>query len=385
MTKCICCHGTALQPVITCRDVPVVANALAGDGAAARAAPTGDVELVVCETCGLVFNQAFDPAKMDYAPEYENALHHSPSFQSFADGLVADLVARHGLAGKRVVEIGCGDGYMLSRLVAAGAGQGVGFDPSMAGRESAYARAGMTIVPSYFDAGAIDGPFDAVICRHVLEHLSDPGALLTDLRAQIGDRPVTLYMEVPNADWMLTSVSIWDVIYEHVSYWTQPAIETLLVRCGFTPTRIRAGYGDQFLMVEATVGEPIPDFVADGVDYALEIAQAFGAAANRRMAEWRTRLEGRSGPAVLWGAGSKGITFANTVGVREGGVVAMVDLNPRKHGRCVPGAGLPVVAPDRLTEIRPDLVLISNGHYQSEIRERLAGMGLTPELWVITQ
>ena len=105
MTKCICCHGTALQPVITCRDVPVVANALAGDGAAARAAPTGDVELVVCETCGLVFNQAFDPAKMDYAPEYENALHHSPSFQSFADGLVADLVARHGLKEVEVAEL----------------------------------------------------------------------------------------------------------------------------------------------------------------------------------------------------------------------------------------------------------------------------------------
>ncbi|RAH98791.1 methyltransferase [Acuticoccus sediminis] len=383
MTHCPCCQSSDFEPVVSLPNMPVVINALSDDAASARAVPRGDVELVVCRSCGLVYNAVFDDARMAYVPDYENALHHSPSFKVFADGLVSDLVQAHDLYGKRVVEVGCGDGFVLSRFLDAGVGEAIGFDPSMEGRDSPFARPNMRIVPHYFSTDEVDGPIDAVVCRHVLEHLAEPRKLLSDLRRQIGDRDMVVYIEVPNAEWMLQTVSVWDVIYEHVSYWTQPAIEMLLRRTGFQPYRIRQGYSGQFIMVEARPADVDPDYVSNGVDEALRRARSFGSEAALRIADWRTRLKDRCGRAVLWGAGSKGVTFANALG-DCGGVVAMVDLNPRKHGRCASGAAIPIVHPDKLSEIQPDLVLVSNGLYEAEIRDRLASLGLAPELWVIT-
>ena len=61
---------------------------------------------------------------------------------------------------------------MLDLMIRHGAGQAMGFDQSTAGRETPYAnRPRVTIVPEYFRSGDLNGGFDAILCRHVLEHL----------------------------------------------------------------------------------------------------------------------------------------------------------------------------------------------------------------------
>ena len=64
-------------------------------------------------------------------------------------------------------------------------------------------------------------------------------------------------------------------------------------------------------------------------------------------------------------------------------LTAMVDLNTRKHGLIVPGVGLPVVPPESLASLRPDLVLISNALYETEITDQVRAMGLSPEIAVV--
>lgn len=86
---------------------------------------------------------------------------------------------------------------------------------------------------------------------------------------------------------------------------------------------------------------------------------------------------------MIWGAGSKGITFANVLGKADAPLAALIDLNPRKHGLFVPGVALPVVAPETLSEIQPDLVLISNALYEAEISTQVCAMGLAPDFDVI--
>ncbi|HEX9857229.1 MAG TPA: class I SAM-dependent methyltransferase [Paracoccaceae bacterium] len=383
-THCPVCNGTDLERVFLLGNVPVVCNQLWPDAPSARAAPSGNVDLVRCAACAMLWNRGFDPARMVYAPGYENALHFSPRFQAFAEALAAGLVARHGLAGKHVVEIGCGDGHMLDLLSQNGVATATGFDPSMAGKPSPFtARDGVAIVPEYFRRDQLGRPFDAVICRHVLEHLDTPMALLRDIRHAIGTRDVPVYFEVPNAGWMLDAVSIWDVIYEHVGYWTAPAITTLFRRAGFQPISVAAGYEGQFLMLEARPAAPDADYLAPGSARVAQSATAFAAAANAELDSWRNRLARLSGRAVIWGAGSKGITFANALGAAAAPLAALVDLNPRKHGLFAPGVALPVAAPDALPDLGPDLVLISNALYQTEITAQVHAMGLTPEFAVI--
>ncbi|WP_172300500.1 class I SAM-dependent methyltransferase [Pseudoruegeria sp. HB172150] len=383
-TECPVSGSTNLKPVFTLGNVPVICNQLWPDADAAREAPAGDVDLVICPETAMIWNAAFEPERMVYAPGYENALHFSPKFQAFAEELAKGLVDRFDLKGKHVFEIGCGDGHMLDLMSKHGAATATGFDPSMEGKETPFtARDGVEIVPEYFRSDQLDRPFDAILCRHVLEHLDAPMPLLHDIRRAIGDRDVPVYFEVPNAGWMLRAVSMWDVIYEHVGYWTAASMEAAFRRAGFAPVSVTEGYDGQFLMLEARPTAPDPSWLSPDTTRVIADAEAFATAANGLLAGWRDRLSRLDGKAVIWGAGSKGITFANALGDAAAPLAALVDLNPRKHGLYAPGVALPVVAPDDLKTIQPDLVLISNALYEQEISDQVRGMGLNPEFAVV--
>lgn len=386
MAACPSCGSSRLEPLFSLPGVPVLCNQLWPSADAARAAPVGDVDLVLCSDCALISNGSFSEAAMDYAPGYQNPLHFSPRFQDFAAGLAADLVARHSLAGKDVVEIGCGDGFFLEAMVRAGAATATGFDPTMAGTRSPHVdHPGVSIVPEYFHAGQLDRPFAMLLCRHVLEHLSEPAKVLGEMRTAIGSLEAQVYFEVPNAGWMLDSLSLWDVIYEHVTYWTEASLDTLFRRAGFAPGRSAPLYGDQFLMIEAAPAAPVPDHRPDAAALAdvTERAAAFAEATTREVARWSDRLQAPGTQSVVWGAGSKGITFCNITGGPAGAIAGLVDVNPGKQGMFIPGAGLPVLSPDDLAAIAPNLVLISNELYLDEIRAMLLARNLTPEIGVI--
>jgi hypothetical protein len=80
---------------------------------------------------------------------------------------------------------------------------------------------------------------------------------------------------------------------------------------------------------------------------------------------------------TFWGAGAKGVTFLNTVpGARD--IASVVDINVRKHGSFIPGTGQPVVSPESLTAFDPEIVILSNPIYVSEISEILSGLNLHP-------
>ena len=383
-TTCPVCEKAQPEPIFSLANVPVICNQLWPDQAAAREAPAGDVDLVICTGCGFAWNAAFDPARMHYAPGYENALHFSPRFQAFAEELAAGLVERFDLRGRNVVEIGCGDGHMLDLLSRQSVATATGFDPSMRDKETPYtAREGVQIVPEYFRSDQLERPFDAILCRHVLEHLDTPLNLMRDIRRAIGDRKVPVYFEVPNAGWMFEAISMWDVIYEHVGYWTAASITALFRRAGFAPSAVSAGYGEQFLMVEAWPCAPSEAGEVPNTQEIISRARAFGRATTAELNGWRERLSELDGRAVIWGAGSKGITFANALGASGAALAALVDLNTRKHGLVAPGVALPVIAAEALPGIAPDLVLISNALYEAEITEQVHAMGLSPDFAVV--
>jgi hypothetical protein len=100
-----------------------------------------------------------------------------------------------------------------------------------------------------------------------------------------------------------------------------------------------------------------------------------------KLGEWREKLDelrrqGRS--AVVWGAGSKGVTFLNAV--QAGDLIRyVVDLNPRKHGRFIAGAGQEIVPPDFLKDRKVDVIILMNRVYEKEVRELVRSLDLHPE------
>ena len=100
------------------------------------------------------------------------------------------------------------------------------------------------------------------------------------------------------------------------------------------------------------------------------------------MEHWRQRLNSardRGERVVVWGAGSKGTTFLNTV---SGPVEYVVDVNPRKTDMFVAGTGQRIVQPRFLVDYRPDLVIVMNPTYRDEIAGTLTDLDLAPDLLV---
>jgi len=95
------------------------------------------------------------------------------------------------------------------------------------------------------------------------------------------------------------------------------------------------------------------------------------------------RAQGRK--AVVWGAGSKGITFANIVAGREPLLAGIIDINPEKQGKSVAFSGLPVLAPSQLSDLRPDLVILMNENYTLEVSKLLKEIGVTADIHNVSQ
>lgn len=78
---------------------------------------------------------------------------------------------------------------------------------------------------------------------------------------------------------------------------------------------------------------------------------------------------------VVWGAGSKGVSFLNALPTQK--VISyIVDINPRKIGRFVPGSAQEVVHPDFLNSYQPDQILVMNANYLAEIEAYARNLGL---------
>ena len=382
---CPVCGGDDIRVVFrTAAPVPVFCNWLYASAEAALDAAAAEIRLVVCAGCGHLYNEAHDEALVTYGAGYENSLHFSPSFSRYADGLAARLVSQHGLGGGTVLEIGSGKGDFLTLLVEHGAGQAVGYDPSYDGEQDAdIGDARITFVRGLFPErpGGLD--VDLVCARHVLEHVQHPAAMLSTLRDALrASRPAVLYVEVPDGGYLLGETALWDLIYEHPSHFTASSLHRLSTDAGLPVTSLSTSFGDQYLCLEATSDVDRRGVSAPSVGPVLDLAAGFADRASYAIHYWQDELAQAAAAGrrvALWGTGSKGVTFLNVVP----GALAVehvVDVNPRKHGKHVPGTGHQVVGPPALPSNPPDLVIVMNPLYVDEVRSEMSRLGIRAEV-----
>lgn len=386
--SCPVCAGRKWSDVGRLPAIPVNSITLWPSRTEARGCARGDVDLGACVSCGAISNRSFEPARLVYDGQYDNSLHVSPVFLKYAQALAAELVETYELRGREVIDVGCGNGEFLALLCQVGDNRGLGFDPSfIPGRMEAAAGRGVTVVPQYFDDSHAGHCADAVVCRQVLEHIAQPRPFVEMLLRVLAGRPDGLVIvEVPNAAFVLRDGSVWDVIYEHCLYYSAPALRRLFEMCGLEVVDVQERFGGQYLTIvgrPSTV--PLPGRPAEGVGPsdldALEFQARYDATVRSRR-DLLLALAPHRGRAVLWGAGAKGTMFLNAMG-DDAPIETVVDLNPHKHGRFIPGTGQMVVPPEALLAAPPQVVLFSNPNYRSEIADRLAALGLYPDLHAI--
>lgn len=383
--QCTVCNSSELRVFMEILQIPVHCNVLWPGKPQALNAPRGDMRLGYCPKCGHVLNLAFDPALMEYTQAYENSLHFSPSFQKFAEELVDGLIARYALKGKDIVDIGCGKGDFLKLICARGNNRGWGFDPSYVPDKNEQSGA-VTFIQEFYSEKHAHYKADLVACRHVLEHIQFPREFMSNVRRSVGERYQTaVYFEVPNVLYTLRDMGIWDIIYEHCSYFSAPSLSSVFATAGFNVSTVHEAFGGQYLGIEAHAGRsPQGSQPTNPVAPITAMVGTFAVNYEKKIAFWEsqfTSFKAAGKKVVVWGGGSKGVTFLNKF--KQHNVVEyMVDINPRKQGMYVPGTGQRIVAPEYLKDLRPDIVIVMNPLYKEEIAKELANLGCNAQVMV---
>ena len=375
MKACPVCGESHTLAFLRRDQVPVHQNLVLPDQASALSASRGDLHMQVCTRCGFVFNAAFDLARLSYGRDYDNTQSHSGVFDTYLDGLVEQMVQEHAVRNARIVEVGCGKGHFLKKLVAyPGAGNtGFGFDPSYAG-PARDLNGALQFRRSFYDASCTDVAADVVVCRHVIEHVPEPLALLGAVRAALASRPAArVFFETPCVEWILRNRIVWDFFYEHCSLFSRDSLRWAFEVSGFAVETVDAVFGGQYLWLQAHVA-PAPQGLQPGFTSGVPaLAQAYGQSLRDLCQGWQTRLAGlrRQGPVALWGAGAKGVTLANLVDPERVLLDCLVDINPAKQGAYVPGSGHAIVAPADLVSRQVAHVILMNPNYAKETLQRL--------------
>ena len=387
--RCPACESVRGEVVYRCNDIPVQSCVMLESAEEARDYPLADLRLFACRDCGFLSTLAFDYETQGAIEAYETSQAVSGHFSAYQTGICLDLLARHDLSQKLVVEIGCGSGDFLRELCKVAECRGIGYDPALA--DSLVTRSDaepcQLVKAAFTNADLGEVSFDLLACRHTLEHIAMPGELVS-LCAEASRRSdnAPIFFEVPDILRILRDNAFWDVYYEHCSYFSMGSLARLFRRCGLEVLDLERVYDDQYLLITArpatgtTKSDPTPG--EDDLEEILSALESFKRDVGQTLGSWRERFdraeEGKQRIA-LWGSGSKAAGFLSTLGIREQ-IPYIVDINPHKQGLFQAGTGQEIVAPARLQEYRPDLLIIMNGIYREEIQNDLHSMGLSPEI-----
>ncbi|MEE8141496.1 MAG: class I SAM-dependent methyltransferase [Planctomycetota bacterium] len=377
-----CGHGS-LQIFYQVLQIPVHSCFMVSTREEALSFPKGDLKLGFCPACGFIQNNLFQPEMHNYSVDYEETQGFSPRFRDFLSELCADQIEKYQLRGKRILEIGCGKGEFLVELCQQGQNHGIGIDPAYRPeRTTSEAASRIEFIQDFYSEKYTHLTGDYVCCRHTLEHIQPVRNFLARIRRTLSNETI-VFFELPDVKRVLEEQAFWDIYYEHCSYFTLGSLARLFRSCDFEILDLYTAYDDQYLMLEARPGagenargidleQDLAETAANVERFQLEIPRKLQA-----LGEMVDSLRGRR--PVVWGSGSKAVSYITTLGIQEE-LEFIVDINPHKQGKFLAGSGHKIVAPEILKDYRPEVIIVMNPIYCTEIQENLNELGVVAEL-----
>lgn len=332
------------------------------------------LNFVQCPNCTHVWNRSFSYSAIPYENNPNRMFNQGGIWKGHL-ATTRDLVLARLPKSPSVVEIGCGEGHFVRGISEARDGNGrfVGFDPNATPETGR----GVEFHARYFEPlqdMAIFAP-DAVIIRHVLEHLTDPAALLEQLAwgATTLDKAVWFFAETPCIDRVFDTGRLADFFYEHPSQFTTQSFRTLMERAGDV-VELAHGYDGE--VVYALVRLAVPAVRQD----CARSASLFFQQAGIGRATIRAQLDDLSAGGkriAIWGGTGKAAAFMHQFGVDAKRFPLVVDSDPDKVGTFVPGTGQEIVFRNVLKTQPAEIVIIPTQWRAKDIVAEMAREEIT--------
>lgn len=353
--------STQQRELYRVEQLPVFQNRMYESSQTALDCPKGDVVLVQDLRTGLIHNAAFRPELMVYDQFYQNEQALSSMFQRHLNDVV-ELIRPH-FGGLRLLEIGCGKGHFLEQL------HGQGFE--IIGLDPTYEGANPNIIKEYFnvDSGV---QVEAIVLRHVLEHIQDPVSFLMSIKEANQGRGL-IYIEVPCFDWICENRTWFDVFYEHVNYFRLDDFRRI-----FGDIReLGRTFGGQYLSVVANLESlTIPTIGnADQFVFPANFLDSVDVFCKRYRSSQGSSGNSVPSPLTVWGGASKGVIFSLFMARAGLPVSCVIDINPGKQHKFLAATGIQVMPPEVAFEQLPagSDIVVMNHNYLAEIKQLVNG------------
>lgn len=387
--KCRHCQAELSLPFLDLGHAPP-SNAYLSDTALRGPETWFPLRILVCESCWLVQTEDHAGREALFTDDYAYFSSFSSSWLAHSRRYVDTMIDRFGLnADSLVTEIAANDGYLLQYVQAAGI-PCYGVEPTASTAQAARER-GIDIVQRFFgvelgDELAEQGrAADLIAANNVLAHVPDINDFVSGFAALLKPQGVATF-EFPHLLRMVQQSQFDTAYHEHYSYLSLTAVTRIFASNGLSvfdvehlgthggSLRVYAQRGDtgrheltpavaQTLAEEQQAGMSHPDFYSRFQREAERIKNDLLAF----LVELR-----RSGKRIAaYGAAAKGNTLLNFAGVRPDLLPYVVDLNPAKQDKYLPGSHIPIVAEARLREDQPEYILILPWNLKAEVSEQL--------------
>ena len=348
--------------------MPVHQNLVYSNKLLSTMAKKGDLTITICKACGFIFNPSFDISKLDYGDDYDNTQDTSPNFSSYLDELSKNLLIQKKIKKNIIVEIGCGKGAFLKKLVDNKYENiGIGFDPSYVG-DLELLDGRLKFYKTFYDKNSSKINADVIICRHVIEHISEPVKLLKQIRNSLNSQNARVFFETPTVNWILQNQVIYDFFYEHCSYFSPSSLKTAFQISGFEVKNIDLTFGGQYMWLEAAIPLSKEIKITKNPTKTIELANKFSSVENDLRSKYHERIKMLSthGKIAVWGAGAKGVTFTNLMDKTHKYIDSIIDLNPNLIGKFLPGTGHPIISYDQIQDRGIKNIFLMNPNYYKE-------------------
>ena len=384
-----CRHcGSALEVSFCNLGTSPLANSLIEPSMSSAAEKHYPLEMFVCSNCLLVQLDAFEAPDAIFR-DYSYFSSFSDSWVAHARAYVEMISSKLDLGpASQVVEIASNDGYLLKDFVRRKV-PALGIEPAINVAKAAKA-AGVTTVTEFFGRALAKDlvdkghAADLIVANNVLAHVPDLNDFVGGFKILLKPKG-TLTIEFPHLLRLMEGLQFDTVYHEHFSYFSILAAEKLMATHGlhiFDVEQLTTHGGSLRLYVThrendvrhsdrvtALRDEEIRTglLTSDGYkEFPQRVRQV-----RRDLLRFLLDAEHQGKVVVGYGAPAKAVTLLSYCGVGPDLIRFTVDRSPHKQGRLLPGSRLPIHAPDRIAELKPDYILIFPWNLKDEIISQL--------------
>lgn len=378
---CRSCGSMDLYPVLDLGIHPI-ANALLTEAQLDQPEVRLPLSIALCRNCALLqVTETVSPETL-YRQDYPYFSSSSPALLKHSGDHVALLVNKHNLStASFVVEIASNDGYLLQNFVERGIGC-LGIDPAH-GPAAAATAAGIPTINDFFGTRLAEQlvargqQADLVIANNVLAHIDEINDFVAGVAKLLKPTGVGIF-EFAYAVEMIDRCEFDTIYHEHLFYHTLHGLAPLFKRHGLelndaellpihggslrvtvSHQHDRSGRLESLIAHEARLGV---DTIGYYSEFSVQVRSLREALVALLLAE-----KAAGSRIACYGAAAKGATLVNYLDLGEGFFEFVVDANPYKHGKYMPGQRIPIRHPEHLLAAQPECVLLLAWNFAGEI------------------